>query len=375
MFFSNLEMQQICLRNAMGKDIVSMISSGETAVIEEVSDSNSTTYPSLMSREARLDKSICTTKFRGVVAHQNGHWGSQIYFDHQRIWLGTFKSEKEAAMAYDSAALKLRNGDCRRNFPFTDVTVEEPNFQNLYSTEAVLNMIKDGTYQHKFADFLMTCTQNSNADLSPKLMKTQSKRILTCKQLFQKELTPSDVGKLNRLVIPKKFATKFFPSMSEVDQENGVDDRQLAFYDKAMKLWKFRYCYWRSSQSYVFTRGWNGFVKEKKLKANDTICFSLCECRENSKVTQTYCMIDVKNGEERSSLLGLGSQWVDMGVELQLQLHLGQSCGQDCIEKMEEEEEEEEEQEEVERGGLVMAEPRSECADTKGFRLFGARII
>ncbi|KAF2317036.1 hypothetical protein GH714_011088 [Hevea brasiliensis] len=349
-----------------GKDIVSMISSGGTVVIEEVSDSNSSTYPSLASKHARNDNNnISTSKFRGVVAHQSGHWGCQIYANHQRVWLGTFKYEQEAAMAYDSAALKLRSGDSRRNFPFTNITVEEENFQSSYSTEAVLSMIKVGTYRSKFADFLRTRAQNFEADLSLKLMKTQSSRRLTCKQLFQKELTPSDVGKLNRLVIPKKFATKFFSPLSEGVQENAADVRQLSFYDKAMKLWKFRYCYWRSSQSYVFTRGWSGFVKEKQLKANDIICFCLYECRENSKVTQAYYMIDVNNGGHghSSSLLELGNERVDMGMELQL--HLGQRCAQDCMEE-----------ENVEGDdGLMVAKPRSEDSHTKSFRLFGAEII
>ncbi|KAJ7522737.1 hypothetical protein O6H91_18G024800 [Diphasiastrum complanatum] len=39
------------------------------------------------------------------------------------------------------------------------------------------------------------------------------------------------------------------------------------------KLWWFRYSYWSSSQSYVLTKGWIGFVKEKQLQAGDIISF------------------------------------------------------------------------------------------------------
>ncbi|XP_058774458.1 AP2/ERF and B3 domain-containing transcription repressor TEM1-like [Vicia villosa] len=39
------------------------------------------------------------------------------------------------------------------------------------------------------------------------------------------------------------------------------------------KVWRFRYSYWNSSQSYVLTKGWSRFVKEKNLKAGDTVCF------------------------------------------------------------------------------------------------------
>nr|GEU75036.1 AP2/ERF and B3 domain-containing transcription factor At1g50680-like [Tanacetum cinerariifolium] len=75
--------------------------------------------------------------------------------------------------------------------------------------------------------------------------------------LFKKELTPSDVGKLNRLVIPKKFVVAYFPLVPDNDHSEGFvnDEVILPFYDVDNKLWKFRYCYWKSSQSFVFTRG------------------------------------------------------------------------------------------------------------------------
>jgi hypothetical protein len=64
--------------------------------------------------------------------------------------------------AYDSAAIKLRNGDSHRNFPWTDQTAQEPNFQNNYNTEAVLNMIRDGSYPSKFSAFLRTQLSQTN---------------------------------------------------------------------------------------------------------------------------------------------------------------------------------------------------------------------
>ncbi|URD95155.1 B3 domain-containing protein [Musa troglodytarum] len=53
--------------------------------------------------------------------------------------------------------------------------------------------------------------------------------------MFDKVVTPSDVGKLNRLVVPKQHA---------------------------------------ESQSYVMTKGWSRFVREKGLDAGDTVSFS-----------------------------------------------------------------------------------------------------
>ncbi|KAL6899474.1 hypothetical protein ACP4OV_006132 [Aristida adscensionis] len=88
--------------------------------------------------------------------------------------------------------------------------------------------------------------------------------------MFDKVVTPSDVGKLNRLVIPKQYAEKFFP-LDAAGNEKGL---LLSFEDRAGKPWRFRYSYWNSSQSYVMTKGWSRFVKEKRLDAGDTVSFS-----------------------------------------------------------------------------------------------------
>ncbi|KAL2324877.1 hypothetical protein Fmac_023935 [Flemingia macrophylla] len=87
-------------------------------------------------------------------------------------------------------------------------------------------------------------------------------------QLFEKTVTPSDVGKLNRLVIPKQHAEKHFPLRCTA---KGV---LLNFEDaEGGKVWRFRYSYWNSSQSYVLTKGWSRFVKEKNLRAGDAVRF------------------------------------------------------------------------------------------------------
>ncbi|MFS7894800.1 putative transcription factor B3-Domain family [Helianthus anomalus] len=85
--------------------------------------------------------------------------------------------------------------------------------------------------------------------------------------MFEKPLTPSDVGKLNRLVIPKQHAENYFPL---ADQQKGL---VLRFEDESGTVWRFRYSYWNSSQSYVLTKGWSRFVKDKQLDAGDVVLF------------------------------------------------------------------------------------------------------
>ncbi|XP_050230279.1 B3 domain-containing transcription factor NGA1-like [Mercurialis annua] len=94
-------------------------------------------------------------------------------------------------------------------------------------------------------------------------------RIDVKEHMFDKVVTPSDVGKLNRLVIPKQHAEKYFPLDSSTNDKGLL----LNFEDVAGKAWRFRYSYWNSSQSYVMTKGWSRFVKEKKLDAGDIVSF------------------------------------------------------------------------------------------------------
>ncbi|RDX91810.1 B3 domain-containing protein, partial [Mucuna pruriens] len=89
--------------------------------------------------------------------------------------------------------------------------------------------------------------------------------------MFEKPLTPSDVGKLNRLVIPKQHAEKYFPlSGGDSAECKGL---LLSFEDESGKCWRFRYSYWNSSQSYVLTKGWSRYVKDKRLDAGDVVLF------------------------------------------------------------------------------------------------------
>ncbi|KAF4374706.1 hypothetical protein F8388_020227 [Cannabis sativa] len=115
-----------------------------------------------------------------------------------------------------------------------------------------------------------TTTGNGNGhDDVVSMSSSRSEVVVEREHMFDKVVTPSDVGKLNRLVIPKQHAEKYFPLDSSTNEKGLL----LNFEDRNGKPWRFRYSYWNSSQSYVMTKGWSRFVKEKKLDAGDIVSF------------------------------------------------------------------------------------------------------
>ncbi|KAD2804300.1 hypothetical protein R6Q59_030180 [Mikania micrantha] len=216
-------------------------------------------------------RKLPSSRFKGVVPQPNGRWGAQIYEKHQRVWLGTFNEEHEAAKAYDTAVQRFRGRDAVTNFkPLPADTEEaslEASFLNSHSKAEIVDMLRKHTYN----DELEQSKRNSS---SRKTLFTDGfgsgqLSVNAREQLFEKTVTPSDVGKLNRLVIPKQHAEKHFP-LQIGNTSKGV---LLHFEDVGMKVWRFRYSYWNSSQSYVLTKGWSRFVKEKNLQAGDIVSF------------------------------------------------------------------------------------------------------
>jgi len=219
-----------------------------------------------------------SSRYKGVVPQPNGRWGAQIYERHQRVWLGTFAGKADAARAYDVAAQRFRGRDAVTNFrPLADADPDaavELRFLASRSKAEVVDMLRKHTYFDELAQnkrAFAAATSSLAGAHSPSFAPPSPARAR--EHLFDKTVTPSDVGKLNRLVIPKQHAEKHFPLQlpSAAGESKGV---LLNFEDAAAgKVWRFRYSYWNSSQSYVLTKGWSRFVKEKCLQAGDVVGF------------------------------------------------------------------------------------------------------
>ncbi|XP_020585971.1 AP2/ERF and B3 domain-containing transcription factor At1g50680-like [Phalaenopsis equestris] len=214
------------------------------------------------------------SKYEGVKPLQSGKWGAQVFVDDHCILLGTFKSEIAAARAHDSAAMKFLKDDFIRNFLLTDITIHEPLFQNHFSDEAILEMILDGSYEPRFIDFVRNILRPNYSVDSGSIALPSASNVFDgafVREMFHKQLTSSEVGEQKMLMLPINQVIRFF-------QDVVVDkvEISLEFQDKMNRSWVFRCDYLHDIQSHVFTTGWNKFVNEMKLRANDIVVFYRC---------------------------------------------------------------------------------------------------
>lgn len=86
--------------------------------------SSSTVGGRKLRKKRKMAGTGSTQKFRGVRLRQWGRWAAEIRDPNQhgkRVWLGTYDTAEEAALAYDKSAVRLQGINALTNFPIGQV--------------------------------------------------------------------------------------------------------------------------------------------------------------------------------------------------------------------------------------------------------------
>ncbi|XP_017252209.2 AP2/ERF and B3 domain-containing transcription factor At1g51120 [Daucus carota subsp. sativus] len=242
------------------------------------------------NERARHNRNISGSSSVGVIKLPNENWEAYTYDNNNWSSIGIFETEKKAAIAFESRTIE-----------------KYIEFWNGY-----LQRISNGEQEPLTLE--LASTRRTLSSSSGNISQGNSNRECIRTKLFDKVLTSSDVSKINRLVIPKTFSG-FFPCISN---ENGSSSRRLPvnnvelnFYDESKKLWQFRYCYWKKSRTYSFSKGWSKFVEEKDLRPKDKIIFLKCEYIEAGSIVGTRFIIDVEYDPSRVQVEEVGDDLGD----------------------------------------------------------------